>query len=93
MKRSTLIIVFLLLITVGLLISKSMVSNNYSTSGPELAKMDTQVKEYKTENILLKEKLLKLSSLNQISSEAGKIGFVERKSYFSLSKSVPLAKR
>lgn len=93
MKRSTLTILFLFLATIGFSVLKSAVSNGYSTSGPMLAKVNAQMKEYKTENILLKEKLLKLSSLNRISSEAGKIGFVERKSYFSVSSPIPLAKR
>lgn len=69
------------------------VSNRISTSGIELSEMQGQIKEYKTENYVLSEKLLTETSLVNIASVAAQIGFVEVKSKIYLSTPLPLAKQ
>lgn len=79
------IIIFLILIQV-------VVSNSLSTTGLNLSSIDKGIEAYKKENILLKEKLLSLSSLTNIASEAARIGFVDDKSSIFVSSVVPIAK-
>ncbi|MBI2031197.1 MAG: hypothetical protein HYT08_01145 [Candidatus Levybacteria bacterium] len=91
MKKPVLLI-FLAVITVVLLtIGKIAVSGMVSTSGVSLSEIENEVDKYKTENIILREKLLSISSLTNISSKAALLGFVEKKSEFVLSRPLPLA--
>lgn len=92
MKKPIFFIVLIICIIVSLSIVQVTVSNNLSTTGVELAKIEERITEYKKENIVLKEKLLTLSSLDNIASKAAEIGFIEGKSRVFLS-TPPLAKR
>ena len=53
--------------------------------------MQDEIRKYKVENTLLKEEMLKYSSLLYISSAAAKQGFSESKSNFALKKALPIA--
>lgn len=67
------------------------VSNSFSTKGILLNNIEEKIKYYEKENAFLNEKLLMASSFNNISSQAGQLGFVEEKSYVSLTSPLPLA--
>lgn len=74
--------------------TKTVVSAKISTYGIDLENIEAEKEAYKTENMILKEKLLTLTSLNHVASEAAQLGFVESKSSLVFSKSLPLtAKR
>lgn len=72
-------------------IVKTVLSERLSTSGVSLAKIEEEINNYKMQNTVLKEKLLTVSSLNNIASKALLLGFIEKKSEFVLSKPLPLA--
>jgi len=85
------IVVFLFLILILLGIGRMAVSNNISTSGTVLGELNEQINNYKTENLILSEKVLDLSSLAKISEKAEKLGFVESENAFSITNSLPVA--
>lgn len=91
MKNSKLLIALAIIAIILLTIGKIVVSGMVSTSGIELSKIDNEIEKYKTENIILREKLLSNSSLVNISSKAAILGFVGKKSDFFLNKPLPLA--
>ena len=68
-----------------------VISNSISTSGIALDKIDQALSFYKTQNIILRERLLSITSLEHISSRASEMGFEESKSSISLNKPLPLA--
>jgi len=69
----------------------TIIANEISTSGVALGAMQDEIRKYKVENTLLKEEMLKYSSLLYISSAAAKQGFSESKSNFALKKALPIA--
>lgn len=77
---------------ISLSIVQVVVSNNLSTTGVELAKIEEQIATYRKQNTVLQEKLLMASSLTIIASKAAEMGFVEEKSRIFLQTS-PLAVR
>lgn len=93
MKKPVIIISILFLAIITLSLVRVVISSNFSTGGIDLENIEEKLSLYKTENSILKEKLLTLSSLDYISSRASEIGFVENKRSISLEKSLPLAIR
>lgn len=91
MKKPIFIIIFLFFLIIALSIARVIVSNNLSTAGLTLLKLESQLNSYKIENTILKEKFLSFTSFSYISSEASKLGFVENKTSFILTKPLPLA--
>lgn len=82
----------ILILTIAILFGvRAYVSNSITTSGVELGKAEDEAYVLKTENVIIKEKILELSSLTHIASEAGELGFQESKSNFALSKERPIA--
>ena len=93
MSRPTLIMLGMVLITIGLVIARSVVSNAISPNGTIFAEIESETNSFRKENKILREKLFAKTSLNRISSEAAKLGFVERKDSFKLTEPLPIAKR
>lgn len=94
MKKPVLIIISCAVFIIILLsIAQTVLSNALSTSGVLMGKITDQTLGYKTENALLREKFFLLSSLNNLASRASELGFVEGKSQFVVTKSLPLAVR
>ena len=91
MKKPTFIIFTIVFLIGALFMARVIVSNNLSTTGLILLKLESQLSSYKIENSNLREKLLRLTSLSHISSESSQLGFVENKNRFTLSKPLPLA--
>jgi len=91
MKKPISLIFLVIFMIIILSIIKTVVSGRLSTSGVSLSKIEEEINNYKTQNIILREKLLTVSSLNNIVSKATLLGFVEKKSEFILSKPLPLA--
>lgn len=82
----------ILFLTIGILFGvRAYVSNSITTSGVELGKAEDEAHALKTENVIIKEKILELSSLTHIASEAGELGFEESKTNFALAKERPIA--
>lgn len=87
------IIIAVLFIAIGALLGvRSVVSARISTSGLELGKIQDLASVYKTENVILKEKIFSLSSLTHVSEAASKEGFVESKGAFAVSGQRPIAR-
>lgn len=93
MKLTRLIILFIFVSIFGLAIGQVVVANSISTTGIELAKITTEIKEYKKQNAILKEKVLSAGSLTKIASTAGELGFVPASKTIDISSQLPLAKR
>lgn len=93
MKKSLIVIVFVLLIVISLSIVQVIVANRISTTGIEVSKMQQQIKAYRHTNAILKEKILKEASFTEIASKAGELGFAEAKNSTFLTAPLPLAKR
>ncbi|MDO8621238.1 MAG: hypothetical protein Q7R31_03070 [Candidatus Levybacteria bacterium] len=93
MKRFKLLITFLVLVIVFLSIVQVVVSNRLSTTGPLFSKIEEETNFYKRENLLLSERLLTSSSLNNIALKAEALGFIEGKTKFIVTASLPLALR
>ncbi|MCL4418624.1 hypothetical protein M1146_00815 [Patescibacteria group bacterium] len=91
MKRPILLIAISIFIILILSIAKTVVSNRFSTTGIALEKTESELNSYKTQNLVLREKLLAMSSLTNIASKAALLGFVENKSQVILTKPLPLA--
>lgn len=91
MKKPIFVLAILVLIIVGLFITRTAISNRISTKGVALGKTQDDLIRYKTENVILKEKIYSLSSLTHVASEAARIGFVDGKSNFALTKAKPIA--
>ena len=91
MKKPTFIIFIILFLIVALSLMRVVVSNNLSTTGITLLRLENQLNSYKIENANLREKLLSVTSLFYISSESSQLGFVKNKNSFTLTKPLPLA--
>lgn len=91
MKKPILALSIIILTIIGLSVTRVVFSNGMSTSGITLDQIQTEISYYKTQNKILKEKLLSMTSLDHIASQASALGFVESKTNISLEKSIPLA--
>ncbi|OGH47324.1 MAG: hypothetical protein A3A51_00950 [Candidatus Levybacteria bacterium RIFCSPLOWO2_01_FULL_39_10] len=91
MKKPFAILTVIIFTIVALVGTRSIIANEISTSGVALGAMQDEIRKYKVENTLLKEEMLKYSSLLYISSAAAKQGFSESKSNFALKKALPIA--
>lgn len=93
MKKGVFFLSFLFFITLTLTIVHVIISNSLSTTGVGLNTIEKEIAFYKKQNMLIKERLLSLSSLTRISLEASKSGFVDETSRVFVNKTVPLAIR
>lgn len=92
MKKPYFIIIFLIGLIITLSVIKVIVYNRLSTSGVFVGKVEEEINFYKTQNAILSEDLLILSSLTNIASHATELGFVkENSSLVVLKTSRPLA--
>lgn len=93
MKKPIIIISIMFCIILILSVLRVVVANSMSTSGIALDGLDRELSYYKTQNTILKEKLLTITSLDYIASKASVLGFAESKSNISLNVPLPLAIR
>lgn len=93
MKLTRLIIVFVFVTIISLAIGQVVAANSLSTTGIELAKLQTEIKKYKKQNAILKEKVLHEGSLTKIASEAGELGFIKVTKTVDVHSPLPMAKR
>lgn len=92
--RIPVLVLIVLFAAVGILTGvRSVVSSRITTSGLELGKIQDQTAGYKTQNVILKEKIFSLSSLTHVSETASKDGFVESKEAFAVTAARPIARR
>ncbi len=87
------IIRWLIVSVILLALVRVVVSNRISTSGVFLGKLNDETISLRVENDLLEERLLAMSSLTNIASEAAKLGFNEKRDNFVLSQPLPIAQR
>ncbi len=93
MKKSKICIGLVVITILVLSVVQVVVANRISTNGIELAKVQNEIKKIKTDNVVLKEKILQRSSFTEIASKAGELGFVKSNKNVYLSTPLPLAKR
>ena len=91
MKKPALIIMFLILVTFVLSVTRMFVSNRLSTSGVELGKVQEEIGSYKLQNALLAQKYYETASLSALDEKATELGYVEKQSEFVLSGQLPVA--
>ncbi len=93
MKKSYIIIIFLLGLIVTLSMAKAVLHNMLSTSGIFVSKVEKEMNFYKTQNAILSEELLTASSLTNITQKAQESGFTAENTLMALKTSRPLAVR
>jgi hypothetical protein len=91
MRKPALIISSLIFLVLVLSVVKIFISNQVATSGVLLGKIQEEADSYKTENILLSEKLYTKSALTSIDRQAENMGYVEQKTDFVLNGQMPVA--
>jgi cell division protein FtsL len=92
MKRTRLLIGSIFGLVIFLSVVQVTASNRISTTGIELAKLQNELRDVKRQNTLLREKILSQSSLTEIASKAGELGFVEAKNTVFISHPLPIAR-
>lgn len=93
MKKPLVFIGFNIAIIIALSLVQVIVSNNISTTGIELGKLQQEIDTLKKKNAVLHEEVLISSSLTTIASHAAEMGFEDSKTPIVLSNDVPLARR
>ncbi|OGH05994.1 MAG: hypothetical protein A2W22_03660 [Candidatus Levybacteria bacterium RBG_16_35_11] len=91
MKNHKIILYILIFTALSLGLTRLIISNNMSTSGTVLGKVSEELSKYQTENLLLSEKVLNLSSFLNISKKADKLGFQPKKTAYSITSVLPIA--
>jgi hypothetical protein len=91
MKRYYIVIISLLGLVITLSVAKAVLYNALSTSGIYVGKVENEISYYKTQNVILSEKLLAASSLNNIAEKAKELGFTVENNLMILKTSNPLA--
>lgn len=89
----SLILKILIIVAFLLAVGRVVVLNVISTSGVALGRINEEIASLKTENDSLKEELFSKSSLESIASQAGKLGFTDKKESFVLTSPLPVALR
>jgi hypothetical protein len=85
MKKSGIIIVFIVSFIILLSIVQAILSNTLSTSGVLMSKINKELQAYKTENAEIREKLFSQASLTNVASRASELGFAKAGSQFVLT--------
>lgn len=93
MKKSLFFINFIIFVIITLSVIQVIVSNSLSTKGVLLSQLEDEIRIYKKENSLIREKVLVMSSFTNIASKAGELGFAEDKSQIVLTPTLLLAVR
>lgn len=91
MKKPLLLIIFFIITIITLSIIQVGTSSKLSTTGIELEKLQSQIDQYKKENMILEEKVLEASALINVSKKAEALGFVQSRSHIYLSSPLPFA--
>lgn len=91
--KYSLILKFLILLTLFLAVGRVVVSNLISTSGVELGRINEDVAFIKIQNDSLREELFSRESFGNIASEAAKMGFSDKETNFVLTSPLPIAAR
>ena len=86
MKRPIYLIIFIFVTIISLAVAQVSVANQLSTTGAELAALQTQVDNYKRENTILQEETLAASSFTTIAEKAESEGFSDVKTQLSIIK-------
>lgn len=91
MTRAVLIIVIDVFVVIAFSVVQIVVSNHFSTTGIELAKIQAESNVLEKENTLLREKIYTAASYNTIASAAASMGFIEKPSEIVFTTPLPLA--
>lgn len=91
MKKPFLFVSIIVLTIIILSIIQITVSNNLSTEGVVLGKLEDEISVYKKDNYLIREKLLVVASLTNIASKAENLGFTDDRSHIVLTPSFVVA--
>lgn len=82
------LIVTLVLLLAGL---QLVMAHGLATTGEQMRQLEEKASLIQKENQLLTEEINKMGSLNQIASEAGKLGLVKANNFLNLMPQVPVA--
>lgn len=86
-----LFLIFFLVLVLSL--GKLIVANILATTGGQLGRMESEAVSLKAENQEIEGKLIELSTLSRIASEAEKLGFKKASFVVFLREEVPVALR
>lgn len=93
MMKHKFVLTSLVVITLFLAVIRVVVSNIISTSGVELGRINEEIATVRLQNDELKQKFFSRSSLENIATEAAKLGFTDKKENFVLTSPLPIAAR
>lgn len=93
MKKPVAFLTSFIALVIALSLVQVVVASRLTTTGVDLAQVQTKLDSLEKENAVLSEKLLVLSSYNQIASKAGELGFVTKHDEYFLSPQVPVARK
>lgn len=91
MKKQSALITSLITIIIVLSLVQITLSNSLSTTGIDLSLIQEEVQAYKSQNSILREKLLLTTSYTQLASISATLGFAHQKSRVYVGKSLPVA--
>ena len=91
MKKPVLLILILMFVILILSVVRIFVSNKISTSGVVLGQIQEEIDNYKTQNMLISQKVYEYSSLTNIASKAAELGYTDQNTAFVLSGQIPVA--
>ena len=93
MKKTAYLVGLLVMVIVMLSVIQVTLTNQISTHGIVLTKVEEDLNKYKKENALLKEEILEKSSFTKLNEQAKSLGFASSKSEVYLSTPLPMARR
>lgn len=91
MNKPIFIISALVLVVIVLTVTRVIISNNLSTTGVDLSRIDQEIDTYQRKNALLQEKTLQASAFISLGHEAEKEGYEVMSSQVVLTSPLPIA--
>lgn len=91
MKKPILILTCLILVIIGLTVTRAIVSNTLSTTGVDLSRIDQDIDSYQRKNALIQERILQASAFTTLEQEAEQRGYEAMSSQIVLTSPLPIA--
>lgn len=91
MKKPIIIISSLILVIMVLTVTRAIISNNLSTTGVDLSRIDQEIDIFQRKNVLLQEKTLHASAFTTLARTAEQKGYEAISSQIVLTSPLPIA--
>lgn len=91
MKKQIIVLGSMFLVVVVLTVTRAVISNNLSTAGVDLSRLDQEIDAYQRKNALLQEKILHASAYTTLEETAEKRGYEAMSKQIVLTSPLPIA--